>query len=251
MPHTLKQEAFVITIEKTWFQYTKVHDTLCVVQMSMSYCCCHWFYHNSQLRNTHSGAAQNENSKSGIVGGNAELALRRCLIFDQTICYSAQAGTSLLKPRVCLHCLQDRSSPDLCIIFGSTCTLFWRCAQTWWSLGVDFSHQPALLLSVSHWRAGQVPWAQTEMPEIPSEHKKTLSLWALLNTGSSCPAGQWSLHPRSQFKLDGTQSRATCCDWPCRSREWPGRSGGVVHHLCDWACDSTMCSVTCGSRSWP
>lgn len=118
MPHTLKQEAFVITIEKTWFQYTKVHDTLCVVQMSMSYCCCHHFFHNSQLRNTHSGAAQNENSKSGIVGGNAELALRRCLIFDQTICYSAQAATSLLKPRVCVHCLQDRSSPDLCIILA-------------------------------------------------------------------------------------------------------------------------------------
>lgn len=86
--------------------------------MSMSYCCCHRFYHNYQLRNTHPGAAQNENSKNGVVGGNAELALCCCLIFDQTICYSTQAVTSLLKPRVCLHCLQYRSSPDLCIILA-------------------------------------------------------------------------------------------------------------------------------------
>lgn len=86
------------------------------------------------------------------------------------------------------------------------------CTDLVRSLGVDFSHQPALLLYVSHWKAGQVPWARTETPEIPSEHKKTLSLWGLLNTGSSRPGGLWSLCPWSQLKLDGTQSQATCSD---------------------------------------
>lgn len=63
------------------------------------YCYCHLFYHNFQLRNARRGIAQNESSKNGVVGDNAEFVSSCCFMFDQTMSYSTQTLTSLIKPK--------------------------------------------------------------------------------------------------------------------------------------------------------
>lgn len=63
------------------------------------YCYCHLFYHNFQLRNARRGIAQNESSKNSVVGDNAEFVSSCCFMFDQTMSYSTQTLTSLIKPK--------------------------------------------------------------------------------------------------------------------------------------------------------
>lgn len=82
---------------------------------------------------------------------------------------------------------------------------------------------------------GKKQWAQTEIPEVPSEHQELLLvLWGWLSTGTCCPVRWWNLQPWRYSKATlntglGNQLSVAYLKQGSLNR----RSPEVLSNLCD------------------
>lgn len=170
-----------------------------------------------QLRNTHCGVAQTENSKNGIVGGNAEFVWSCCFMFGWTVSYSTQWPAWL--------------NQSLFALFAGHITpkslYFWPYlyfilkAYTDWISCLGMVQQgglfPPTCPTEKQYKSHEHNLKQMKFHQ--RERKQLLwkqILWGL-NAGRGCPEWLWSLYPLSKLKLNGTRCRATCSNWV-----WPG-----------------------------